>query len=75
MIVNLKFDTEKDSIEDFRKLRAYVEEIIAEKEGSAPKADAQGQDAQRKRTQGGCRVIPYQDLSDELFSLCSKRKK
>lgn len=80
MQVNLSFDTEKDTVEDFRKLLEYVRQILAEKEGKqAPVQDndtkPQNKDNnQQARTNGGCRIVPYQDLSNQLFSLCSKRK-
>ena len=89
MKVALNFDTENDSVEDFRKLREYIENIISEKEGrnvaaNSPSANlhmavqnaiAPKPQPMDKRTGGGCRVVPYQDLSNELFSLCSKRRK
>lgn len=80
MQVNLTFDTEKDSVEEFRKLLNYIEQIIADKEGiKQPEQRAQTSSNVPKpqaptKTTGGCRVVPYQDLSDALFSLCSKKR-
>ncbi|MFH0752609.1 MAG: hypothetical protein V1914_03340 [archaeon] len=75
MQVNLSFDTEKDSVEEFVKLKDYIEKIIAEKkEQHVPSKEVKPANHPPKRTGGGCRVVPYQDLSNELFSLCSKKK-
>lgn len=75
MQVNLSFDTEKDSAEDFRKLLDYVKNILAEKEGQSAPASSPQVASAPQRTAGGCKVVPYQDLSDELFSLCSKKRR
>src|SRR3989338_3364220 len=78
MQVNLSFDTEKDSVEDFRKLLEYIRQILAEKEGKPSVTEANPKPQQDNnpgfRTAGGGRITPYQDLSNQLFSLCSKRK-
>ncbi len=77
MQVNLSFDTEKDSIGDFRKLLEYIRQILAEKEGKPFVTEANPKQQDNKpefRTAGGGRITPYQDLSNQLFSLCSKRK-
>lgn len=77
MQVNLSFDTDKDSVGDFRKLRDYIEKIIADKDGVAAKGGPVAKKEERvaeRMTRGGCRVVPYQDLSDDLFALCSKRR-
>lgn len=83
MQVNLSFDTEKDSVDEFKKLLNYIEQIIADKEGvtvqqKAPEQRPVSSPAPQKpapaKTSGGCRVVPYQDLSNELFSLCSKKR-
>ncbi len=78
MQVNLSFDTEKDTADDFRKLLDYIRQILAEKEGGfKPASDPSSKptDSSRdQRTSGGGRIVPYQDLSNQLFSLCSKRR-
>jgi len=77
MQVNLSFDTEKDTVEDFRKLLEYVRQILAGKEGKQVPIQEDNkpqQNNQQARTSGGCRIVPYHDLSNQLFSLCSKRK-
>lgn len=97
MEVKISFDTEKDSVDDLKKLVAGLQDIINRREGNQPKplnannqqyspslqrpiqsssqsSDSQQANAQQKKTSGGCRVIPYEDMSDKMSQIFSGRR-
>lgn len=132
MEVKISFDTDKDTIEDFKKLEDYIQKIIKEKGGQAevtkteqvkpesltaskieaPKVEApveaskppvstvtsqplqqpqlrtpppaqpqlrtpesKPQLQQPQKTSGGCRVMEYKDMSQEMSDIFSGKKK
>ncbi|MBU2638105.1 MAG: hypothetical protein KJ955_03975 [Nanoarchaeota archaeon] len=75
MQVQISFDTEKESLDDLKKLIAGLQQIVDER--NSGQNHAQPQQAQQKpvqkegKTAGGGRVVPYEDLSgmmDKIFS-------
>lgn len=90
MEVKISFDTEKDTVEDLKKLVAGLQDLIAQREGSPQPVQQQSQPkpqsyeppkpqaAQQmvdKRTSGGGRVIPYQDMSGEMAKIFSGKNR
>lgn len=82
MEVKISFDTEKESIEDLKKLVAALQDLIAKKE-KLPNNTSIVQSYQKVEinkpkeevmTRGGGRVIPYEDMSDSLSRIMSGRK-
>ncbi|MBI5798243.1 hypothetical protein HZA98_05065 [Candidatus Woesearchaeota archaeon] len=84
MQVNLSFDTEKESVDNLKKLVEALEQLVAHREGRTfePKkavaqtvsAPVQEQKPATDRTSGGCRVIPYEDMTGKMSSLFSGRR-
>lgn len=84
MQVNLSFDTESEKVDNLKKLVEALEQLIAHREGRsyqpgqktaqvATVAPAE-QKAAPDKTAGGCRVIPYEDMSGKMASLFSGRR-
>ncbi|MDP3728413.1 MAG: hypothetical protein Q8R18_03075 [bacterium] len=83
MQVNISFDTENERIENLKKLVEALEQLIAHREGKSyqPKtAEAASvvapveQKAASDKTSGGCRVIPYEDMSGKMANIFSGRR-
>lgn len=78
MQVQISFDTERESIEDLKKLVAGIQQIIDERNGK-PQNPAKAQPKptlKEGKTAGGGRVVPYEDLSgmmDKIFSTSRRR--
>ena len=82
MQVNLSFDTENERVDNLKKLVEALEQLIASREGrtyqpgqkqtsTVPTVE---QKAASDKTAGGCRVIPYEDMSGKMASLFSGRR-
>ncbi len=83
MQVNLSFDTENEKVDNLKKLVEALEQLIASREGRTYQpGQKQVQTAtvtvEQKpvpdKTSGGCRVIPYEDMSGKMSSLFSGRR-
>jgi len=93
MQVNLSFDTEKESLDNLKKLVDALSQLISHREGtpyhpmqqqtssvtpSPVAATVQSAPPQQKpaidRTSGGCRVVPYEDMSSKMASIFSGRR-
>ncbi len=79
MQVNLSFDTEKENIDNIKKLVEALQHLIASREGKPIQA-SQVVTAQTPsqhvpdKTGGGCRVIPYEDMSGKMANIFSGRR-
>ncbi|MBS3117293.1 hypothetical protein J4430_00210 [Candidatus Woesearchaeota archaeon] len=77
-------DTEKESVDNLKRIAQIVEEAIIQKGGKVQPQE-QRQQAQEKppipaggKTAGGARVIPYKDMSNkmsEIFSNLETRRR
>lgn len=84
MLVNLSFDTENERIENLKKLVDALEQLIAHREGRSYQAgqkqiqtatvSAPVEQKPVDKTAGGCRVIPYEDMSGKMSNLFSGRR-
>ena len=76
MEVNIKFDTEKETIENLKKLVDALQKLIDHREGKTVSKEipAVEQKKQPERTGGGCRVIPYEDMSEKMNHLLAGRR-
>ncbi len=81
MQVNLSFDTENEKVDNLKKLVEALEQLIAHREGRSYQAGqkpiqtvASEQKPASSSTAGGCRVIPYEDMSGKMSSLFSGRR-
>ena len=80
MQVKIAFDTETESVDNLVKLIDAIQKLVDHKTGttSAPRQTAQPiqaqQKSQKQKTSGGCRVIPYEDMSDKMANIFSGRK-
>ncbi len=84
MQVNLSFDTEKENVDNLKKLVEALDQLIAHREGrtyqlgqkqvSTATVTPEAQKQVNSQTAGGCRVIPYEDMSGRMASLFSGRK-
>lgn len=73
MEVKIVFDTEKDSVEDLKKLVKYLQNLIEKKE--ANNFDQQPvQNNEQKKTEGGCSIVPFQDMSDTMEKIYNGKK-
>ena len=81
MQVKLNFDTEKENVENLKKLVEALQQLIASREGkqfqSTPTVTIQTQTPPQNvpdRTGGGCRVIPYEDMTGKMANIFSGRR-
>jgi len=82
MQVNLSFDTEKETLENLQKLVDALNQLIASRGGNphqnlAQVATNMGTPQQKPvpdKTGGGCRVIPYEDMSGKMANIFSGRR-
>jgi hypothetical protein len=82
MQVNLSFDTEKESLENLQKLVDALNQLISSRGGNphqnlanvATSMSSQPQKPVPDKTTGGCRVIPYEDMSGKMTSIFSGRR-
>ena len=89
MQVQISFDTEKESLDDLKKLAMAIQDLIAEREkacGCAPAQEKPYQPQQYQqtpkpapkdgKTAGGGRVVPYDEkVSDMMSNLLYSGKK
>lgn len=79
--VNLSFDTEKENVENLKKLITALQELVRTREGtgnslsSTTQPSSQPKQTVPDRTSGGCRVIPFEDMSQKMSELFSGRRR
>ena len=78
MEVCIKFDTQKESVEDLKKLVRSLQQMIEQREkGMRPEQvkiqDQNVQPSQRGtgQTAGGSRIVPYEDMTDTFSRIFS----
>ncbi len=71
MEVNIKFDTEKEELGNLKKLVEALQQLIDHREG---KETVEVNKPAKEKTSGGCRVIPYEDMSEKMTQLLSGRR-
>ena len=102
MQVNLNFDTEKESLDNLKKLVDALTQLIAHRQGQpmmqvqqqpvmqtmmqqqasvtsnmppqVQAAPVQAEAPADGRTGGGCRVVPYEDMTSKMSSIFSGRR-
>lgn len=81
MQVNLSFDTEKEEVENLKKLVDALQQLICSKTGQQYQPQQQGAPQPAappkpvpSQTSGGCRVIPYEDMSSKMANVFSGRR-
>ena len=77
MEVQIKFDTEKESIEDLKGLVAALQDLIKKRESGQPVNNAsqiKEPEVKAGQTSGGGRIIPYEDMSMQLSQILKKQK-
>ncbi|MSR85972.1 hypothetical protein EXS74_01085 [Candidatus Woesearchaeota archaeon] len=80
MQVNLSFDTESEKVDNLKKLVEALEQLIASREGRTYQAGQKQTSTVaapvepkpvNSQTAGGCRVIPYEDMSGKMANIFS----
>lgn len=86
MEVKIVFDTEKESVEELKKLIANLQQIVDKRQsGQSNVAEEplpqqpesfnhqpkKSEQQQRQKTQGGCEIIPFQDMDDTMEKIFS----
>lgn len=87
MLVQIKFDTETESIEEIQKVINSLQDIVEEKKANpngikhtniqqqTSNSQAQNNEKQNNgKTTGGGRVVPYEDMSGVLSKIWSNQK-
>jgi hypothetical protein len=81
MQVNISFNTESESLQNLKKLVDALQQLIDHREGKQSSAHLSSTQTSipsvkvpPARTSGGCRVIPYEDMSDKMSALLSGRR-
>ncbi len=79
MQVSIKFDTEKENLEDLKRLVVSLQDLIKQRESgvivSQPNQIKQPEPAVKTgNTAGGGRIIPYEDMSGQLSAILSRQK-
>ncbi len=79
MQVNLSFDTEKEDVDNLKKLVDALQQLICSRTGqSYQPQQVAAKPAEQKpapsQTSGGCRVIPYEDMSSKVANIFSGRR-
>ncbi len=76
MEVNIKFNTENEPIENLKKLGEAIQKLIDHREGKQVSEQVAVVEQKKvpDRTSGGCRVIPYEDMSEKMNHLLSGRR-
>ena len=86
MEVNLRFDTEKEPLDNLKKLVDALHQLINHRDGTSSSpaqvsthvsSSIQQQQQQKPapdRTPGGGRVIPYEDMSGKMSQIFSGRR-
>jgi hypothetical protein len=81
MEVILKFDTETESVDNLTKLVDALQKLIAHRTGKPIQTSTQSsteikqsQKRVQSKTGGGCRVVPYMDMSERMSNLLSGKR-
>tara|TARA_Y100000310_G_C20461158_1_gene705439 strand:+ start:433 stop:669 length:237 start_codon:yes stop_codon:yes gene_type:complete len=77
MQVILKFDTETENVQNLTKLVEALQKLIAHRTGNPIQSSTEVKETPKKvqsKTGGGCRVIPYEDMSERMSCLLSGRR-
>ncbi len=76
MQVKLSFDTENESLDNLKKLVEALQKLISHREGKPISQEIKKEEPKKvaSKTGGGCRVVPYEDMSDKMASLLSGRR-
>ncbi len=84
MLVQIKFDSEAESVEEIQKVIDSLKDIVEKKktDGTKHQSSSQSQNLNngtahtnsRGQTSGGGKIIPYEDMSGVLAGIWSKQK-
>ncbi|MBT3323700.1 hypothetical protein HN681_00705 [archaeon] len=76
MQVKISFDTENESLDNLKKLVEALQKLIAHREGKPISQETKKEEPKKNvsKTGGGCRVIPYEDMSGKMAELLSGRR-
>ncbi len=83
MQVNLSFDTEKEPVDNLKKLVDALQQLIQHRGGTSSSpasvsqqisSSVQQQNPVPDKTAGGCRVVPYEDMSGKMSQIFSGRR-
>ena len=94
MQVNIKFDTEKERLENLKKLVDALQQLINYREGKNPSVVKEKIDTpqivedyqiqkeentitelkETQKTEGGCRVVPFENMDSTMSQIFSGRK-
>ena len=76
MQVKISFDTENESLDNLKKLVEALQKLIVHREGEPISQETKKEEPKKvaSRTGGGCRVIPYEDMSGKMAELLSGRR-
>jgi len=85
MEVNLRFDTEKEPLDNLKKLVDALQQLINHRDGNSSSpvqvstqisssVQPQQQKTAQDRTSGGCRVIPYEDMTGKMSQIFSGKR-
>ena len=77
MDVKIMFNTERDSVEDLKKLVKYLQELIAKKESQGHESYSSIENSESKnpeKTEGGCSIVPFQDMTETMEKIFSGKK-
>jgi len=77
MEVKIIFDTEKESVDELKKLIANLQQIVDKRENrqsyssEQPLPIQQPQNMVRQKTSGGCEIIPFQNMNKTMEKIFS----
>ena len=85
MEVNLRFDTEKEPLDNLKKLVDALQQLINHRNGNSSSpvqvstqisssVQPQQQKTAQDRTSGSCRVIPYEDMTGKMSQIFSGKR-
>jgi len=76
MKVNIQFDTETENLDNLKKLVNALQELIDHREGKKVETSQTKEEPKRcsAKTSGGCRVIPYEDMSAKMSAILYGRR-
>jgi len=94
MKIQLNFDTEKDNLDDIKKVCAILQEVIRRRENKMPISEIDlcnvkykeenkiqpekkpvSEQPKNTKTCGGCRFVPYEDLTETMNSIFKGKKR